>query len=75
MHEGRSRACIINPNATPGALLAWCVGQLSTPRKFAVGCENQDAEHLAELPEAVATMAEQVEAVLDAAIGKLAREH
>lgn len=64
-------AVVVNPDASPAALLAWARGQLRALRVMAVGCEDQDTEHLAELPEAVATMAEQVEAVLDVLGGKL----
>jgi hypothetical protein len=71
-HSGDAPAVVVNPNASPAALLAWARGQLRALRVMAVGCENQDAEHLAELPEAVSTLTEQVEAVLDVLGGKLA---
>lgn len=70
-HGGDEPAVIINPAASPAALVAWAHGQLSALRVMAVAAENQDTEHLAELPGTVATLAEQVEAVLDAALGKL----
>lgn len=69
--SGDAPAAVVNPDASPAALLAWARGQLRALRVMAVGCEDQDTEHLAELPEAVATMAEQVEAVLDVLGGKL----
>jgi hypothetical protein len=69
--SGDAPAVVVNLDASPAALLAWARGQLRALRVMAVGCEDQDTEQLAELPEAVATMAEQVEAVLDVLGGKL----
>jgi hypothetical protein len=71
--SGELPAVIVNPDASPAALLGWVAGQLRVLHTMAVGCENQDPEHLAELPEAVATLTEQMEAVLDALAGKLRR--